>query len=110
MTQSMWEQASAVWDQASDQFEDTTHKASRAATGVSDAFEDGVASARRAVRQGGDAVTELMNDTKKRVQQHPIEAVAATFAAGIGAGAVIGWMMRHKRRCSCTDAPEKVQE
>ena len=89
MTQSMWEQAS-------DQFEDTAHKVSRAASGVPGAFEDGVASARRAVRQGGDAATELMNDSKKRVQQHPIESIAATFAAGIAAGVAIGWLIRGK--------------
>jgi len=89
MTQSMWEQAS-------DQFEDTAHKVSRAASGVPGAFEDGVASARRAVRQGGDATTELMNDTKKRVQQYPMETVAVTFAAGIAAGVAIGWLIRGK--------------
>jgi hypothetical protein len=37
-----------------------------------------------------------MNDTKKRVQQHPIESIAATFAAGIAAGVAIGWLIRGK--------------
>lgn len=86
----------SIWEQASDQFEDTAHKVSRAASGVSGAFEDGVSSARRAVRQGGDAAAELMNDTKKQVQQHPMETVAATFAAGIAVGVAIGWLIRGK--------------
>ena len=89
MTQSMWEQTG-------DQFADAAHKASRAASSVVDALEDGVASARRSVRQGTDAASELIDDTKKRVKQYPVEAVAITFAAGIAAGAVIGLLLRRR--------------
>jgi len=92
------------------QIDETARKASRAATAVADVLEDGGGAARRITKQGSRAATELIDDSRRRVQRHPLKAVAATFAAGIGAGAVIGWMMRHKRRCSCTDAPEKVQE
>ncbi len=96
MTQSVLEQMGV-------QIDETAHKASRAASAVADALEDGGVAARRATKQGSRAATELIDDTRKRVQRHPLETVAATFAAGIGAGAVIGWMMRHRRRCNCAD-------
>jgi ElaB/YqjD/DUF883 family membrane-anchored ribosome-binding protein len=87
----------SVLDQAGEQITDTAHRASRAAFAVADAIEDGVASARRAAKQGGHAAAELIDDTKRRVQRHPIETVLATFAAGITAGAVIGWAIRRKQ-------------
>jgi ElaB/YqjD/DUF883 family membrane-anchored ribosome-binding protein len=85
-----------MWDQTSEQFSDAAHKVSQAASVVTDALEDGVASVRLAARRGGDAAAELLNDTKKRVQQHPVETVAATFAAGIATGVAIGWLMRRR--------------
>ncbi len=88
--------AQSMWDQTSEQFTDAAHKASRAASAVSDAFEDGITSARRAAKQGGDAAAELIDDTKKRVQRHPLESVAATFGAGIAAGMALGWLLRRK--------------
>jgi ElaB/YqjD/DUF883 family membrane-anchored ribosome-binding protein len=88
--------AQSMWEQTSGQFADTAHKASRAASAVADALEDGVGAARRAAKQGSDAAAELFDDTKRRVQRHPIETVAATFAVGIAAGVVIAWFMRRK--------------
>jgi ElaB/YqjD/DUF883 family membrane-anchored ribosome-binding protein len=89
MTQSVLEQMGV-------QIDETAHKASRAACAVADALEDG----------GSHAATELIDDTRKRVQRHPLKTVAATLAAGIGAGAVIGWTMRHKQHSSCADLGE----
>lgn len=89
MTQSMWEQTG-------DQMTDTARKVSQAAATVTDALEDGVASARRAAKQSSEAAAELLDDTKRRVRSHPIETVAATFAAGILAGAAIGYLMRRR--------------
>jgi ElaB/YqjD/DUF883 family membrane-anchored ribosome-binding protein len=102
--------AQSVFKQAGEQIADTAHKASRAASAVADALEDGVGAARRAAKQGGYAAAELLDDTKRRVQRHPIETVAATFAAGIAAGAAIGWLLRRGRQCNKADAREKVQE
>jgi hypothetical protein len=59
-------------------------------------------------KQGSHAATELIDETRKRVQRHPLKTVAATLAAGIGAGAVIGWTMSHKKRCSCADARDSA--
>jgi ElaB/YqjD/DUF883 family membrane-anchored ribosome-binding protein len=88
--------AQSMWEQTGDQIADTAHKASRAAFAVADALEDGVASARRAAKQGGDAAAELFDDTKKRVRRNPVEAIAATFAAGIATGIAVGWLMRRR--------------
>lgn len=89
MTQSMWEQTG-------DQLTDAAHKVTRAAETVTDALEDGVASAKRAAKQSSDAAAELLHDTKKRVRSHPVESVAVTFAAGVAAGAAIGYLMRRR--------------
>jgi ElaB/YqjD/DUF883 family membrane-anchored ribosome-binding protein len=89
--------AQSVLKQMGEQIDETTRRASRAASAVADALEDGVGAARRAAKQGGQAATELLDGTKRRVQRHPIESVAATFAVGIAVGAVIGWMTRRRQ-------------
>ena len=89
--------AQSVLKQMSGQIDETARNASRTASAVADALEDGVGAAQRVAKQGGRAATELFNDTKRRVQRHPIETVAATFAVGIAAGAMLGWMMRRRQ-------------
>jgi len=78
-----------MYEQTSEQIGDTIHKASRAAASAAEVIEDGVGAAKRAVKQGGYAAAELYCDAKRRVQRNPVEAVVATFAAGIAAGAAI---------------------
>jgi ElaB/YqjD/DUF883 family membrane-anchored ribosome-binding protein len=87
----------SVLDQMGEQIDEATHKASRAASAVADALEDGVGAARRAARHGGDVAAEFLCETKKRVQHYPVETVAVTFAAGVVAGAALGWMMRRRQ-------------
>jgi len=99
----------SVYEQTSEQIGDTIHKASRAASSAAAAIEDGVGAARRAVKQGGYAAAELYSDARRRVQRNPVEAVVATFAAGIAAGAAISWMMKRQRCSNCADASETVQ-
>jgi ElaB/YqjD/DUF883 family membrane-anchored ribosome-binding protein len=84
----------SVFEHAGQQIDDTTHKATRAASAISDALEDSVIAARRVARDGADAAKELLYNTKRRLQRHPFETVAITFAAGIAAGTAIGWMMK----------------
>ncbi|MGD0632122.1 MAG: hypothetical protein ABR987_22550 [Terracidiphilus sp.] len=84
----------SVFEHVGQQIDDTTHKATRAASAVADALEDGVSAARRAARDGADAASELLYNTKRRLQRHPLESVAITFAAGFVAGTAIGWMMK----------------
>ena len=84
----------SVLERTGEQIEATARKASRATSAVADAFGDGVEAARRAAKQGGDAAEEFVDDTTRRLQRHPIETVAATFAIGVAAGIVIGWMAK----------------
>jgi ElaB/YqjD/DUF883 family membrane-anchored ribosome-binding protein len=98
----------SMFERTGEQIADTAHKASRAASAAADALEDGVGTARRAAKQGYYAAAELYDDTKRRVQRHPVEAVVATFAAGIAAGTAISWMVRRGRLCNEADAREKV--
>ena len=88
----------SVLEQVGEQIDKTAQEASRAASSyVADALEDGVKTARRAAKHGGYVATELLDDTKRRVQRHPIETVVATFAVGIAAGAAIGWLARRRQ-------------
>ena len=87
----------SVMEQLGEQIDETKHKASRAASAVADALEDGVGAVRCAAKHGGRVATELLDDTKRRVQRHPIETVVATFAVGIAAGAAIGWMVGRRQ-------------
>ena len=88
----------SVLEQIGEQYDETVCKASRAASAVADALEDGGVAARRVAKQGNDTATEFLADTRKRVQRHPIETVAAAIAAGIVAGAAIRWMLK-RRQC-----------
>ena len=83
-------------EQTGEQIAATARKASRAASAVADALEDGVGVARRVAKQGGDAAEELLDDTKKRLQRHPIETVVVTFVVGVTTGIAIGWMMKRR--------------
>ena len=88
----------SVLEQVGEQIDKTAHEASRAASYVADTLEDGVKAGRRAAKHGGHVAAELLDDTKRRVQRHSIETVAAVFAAGIVAGSAIRWMMK-RRQC-----------
>jgi hypothetical protein len=68
---------------------ESVRQASRATNAVADAIEDGMGVVKRAAKQSGDAAEEFLNDTSERLQRHPLLTVAATFAVGITAGAVI---------------------
>jgi ElaB/YqjD/DUF883 family membrane-anchored ribosome-binding protein len=87
----------SVLEQLGEQVDVTVHKASRAASAVADVLEDGVCATKRAAKQGSQAASELYVDTRKRVQRHPVESVAATFAVGVAAGAAMGWMIGRKQ-------------
>jgi ElaB/YqjD/DUF883 family membrane-anchored ribosome-binding protein len=87
----------SVFEQVGQQIDDAKHKATRAASAVADALEDGGTAVRCAARDGVSAAREYLYNTKRRVQRHPLETVAVTFAAGIAAGAVIGCLMRPKQ-------------
>jgi ElaB/YqjD/DUF883 family membrane-anchored ribosome-binding protein len=75
---------------------ESVRQASCATSAIADAIDDGVRVVRRAVKQGGDAAEEILNDTTERIQRHPVLTVATSFAVGITAGTLIGWMLRRR--------------
>jgi hypothetical protein len=74
----------------------SAHQASRATSAIADAIEDGVGVVKRAAKHGGDAAEEFLDDTTERLQRHLVLTVATTFAVGLTAGALIGWMMKRR--------------
>ena len=86
-----------VLERTAEHIAESAHQASRATGAVADAImEDGVGVVKRAAKQGGDAAKEFFKGTTQRLQRHLVLTVAATFAVGFSAGALIGWMMKRK--------------
>ncbi len=85
-----------VAEKAADHIAESADQASRATCAVADAIGHGFGAVKRAAKQGGDAAEEVLNDTSLRLQRHLMLTVATTFAAGVTAGTVIGWMMKRR--------------
>jgi hypothetical protein len=83
-------------DTAAEHIAESAHQASCATGAIADAIGEGVEFVKRTARQGGDAAEDLLNDATRRLQRHPALTVAATFAVGITAGAILGWMLRRR--------------
>lgn len=74
----------------------SARQASAATNAIADAVEDGTKVMRRVVKQSGDVAEEFLQDTTQRIQRHPVVIVAATFAAGVAVGTLIGRMMQRR--------------
>jgi len=85
-----------ILERTADQISESAHQASRASSAVAGAIDDGIGAVRRAAKQSGDAAEEFLQDTTQRIQRHPALTVAATFAVGLAAGALIGLMIKRK--------------
>lgn len=85
-----------VVERTAEQIGESVSQAARATSAIADAIEDGVGVMKRAAKQGGDAAEEFVSETSLRLQRHPALTVAATFAVGLTAGVLIGWMMRRR--------------
>jgi len=85
-----------VAERTAEHVSESAHQASCATSAIADALEDGVRVVRRAAKQGGDAAEEILNDTTERMQRNPLLTVATSFAVGITAGTLIGWMLRRR--------------
>jgi hypothetical protein len=86
----------SVLERTAEHIAESAHQASRATSAVADAIKDGVGVARRAAKQSGDAAEEFLDDTTQRLQRHLVLTVVTTFAVGITAGALLGWMMKRR--------------
>ena len=84
-----------VLDRTAERIAESARQASGTTSGVADAIiEDGVGVVRRAAKQGSDAAEEFLNDTSQRILRIPALMVGVTFAVGLTAGAVVGWLIR----------------
>ena len=84
----------AVVDRAADSIAEPDQRAARATGAIADAPEDGVRAVRHAPRQSYDVGEELSNEISHRLQRHLALTVAATFAIGVTAAALLGWMIK----------------
>ncbi len=85
-----------VMERTAEHIGESARQASRATSAIADAIDDGVGAVRRAAKQGGDAAEEILNDTTQRIQRHLVLTVATSFAIGVTAGTLIGWMIKRK--------------
>jgi ElaB/YqjD/DUF883 family membrane-anchored ribosome-binding protein len=86
----------SVLERAGEHIAESARKASRMSSAVADAIEDGVGAGKRVAKQGCDAAEEFLDDTTKRLQRHPTEAVVASLAVGVVIGILIGWAMKRR--------------
>ena len=85
-----------VMERTAEVISESAHQASRATGAITDAIEDGVGEVRHAAKQGCDAAEEFLDDTSRRLQRHLALTVTTTFALGVAAGALIGWVMKRR--------------
>ena len=85
-----------VAERTAEHIGESVRQASRATSAIAEAIDDGVGVVRRAAKQDGDAAEEFLNDTTQRIQRHPVLTVATTFAVGVAAGTLIGWMLKRR--------------
>jgi hypothetical protein len=86
----------SVVEKTAEHIGESVRQASCATSAIADAIEDGVRVVRRAAKQSGDAAEELLDDTTQRLQRHFVLTVATTFAVGLTAGTLIGWMIKRR--------------
>jgi len=72
--------------------EDTLREVARIKSMVTEAVEDGVKTAIRAIKQGRYAAEDMIGDARHTVRKRPFQAMGVVFAAGVLAGALVGWL------------------
>jgi len=91
-------QVTSMSDEASRARQRVAQALEEAATTVRHEVEDGVATARRAAKRGQYAAEDLLEETAHCVKRNPISAVAVSFWAGFGLGALALWMASRNDR------------
>ena len=72
--------------------EEALREVSKIKTVVTEAVEDGVKSAVKAIKQGRYAAEDMIGEARHTVKQRPLQAMGVVFAAGVLAGALVGWL------------------
>jgi ElaB/YqjD/DUF883 family membrane-anchored ribosome-binding protein len=74
------------------------HAVEDGVTAAKHAVEDGVIAAKRAAKRGQYAAEDLLDETTHCVKRNPLSAVAVSFWAGFGLGALAIWVTSHNHR------------
>jgi len=85
-----------VIGRAGEHIAESARTASRLTSAMADVVEEGLGAAKRVAKQAGDAAEELLDDTTKRLQRHPVETVAGSVVLGLCLGIVVGWLIGRK--------------
>lgn len=59
---------------------------------VAEAVDEGLDATRRTIKRSQRAAEDLVDETAHCIKRDPLRSVAVTFGAGIGLGALIGWL------------------
>jgi hypothetical protein len=70
--------------------------ADRLKVALTEAAEDGIKTAKRAVRNGRMAAEDFMDEALFVVKRNPVKAIAITFGAAFGLGALASWFATRK--------------
>jgi len=67
-------------------------EAARVRERIEHAVDDKVVAARRAAKRGRYAAEDLLDEATHCIKKNPVSAVAASFWAGFGLGAIAVWL------------------
>jgi ElaB/YqjD/DUF883 family membrane-anchored ribosome-binding protein len=85
-----------ILERTGDFIGESAEKASHAAGAVAGAMEDSVAFAKRTARQGRDVAGDMLDGAARRIQRNPLKVTLAACAVALGAGVVIGTMLKRR--------------
>jgi len=71
-------------------------RVSDAANAVAARVEDGVGFAKRTARQGIDTAGDVLDGAARRIQRNPLKVTLAACAVALGAGVVIGTLLKRR--------------
>jgi len=91
-------EAARVKEKVEHAVDDGVLAAARVKEKVEHAVEDGVIAAKRAAKRGRYAAEDLAEEAVHCVKQNPASAVAVSFWAGFGLGALVIWLTARNRR------------
>ena len=85
-----------ILERTGDYIAQSADQASRGTSAVVDAVGEGIEMVKSAARQGRDAAEDIVNGAARGIRRRPVQTVVAACAVGLGAGVLIGWLIRRK--------------
>jgi len=85
-----------VLEKTADYVGESAERMARAAGAVAVAVEDGVGLAKRTARHGYDTAGDILDGAARRIQRNPLKVTLAACAVALGAGVVIGTLLKRR--------------